>query len=63
MPIPVDRTYFVGEQVSGECERASVLPCVPQTDTSGKARLGIFEHRNIGRDAAANRMWSCSLVV
>jgi len=63
MIVRADRACFAGEQVLGECERTGVLPCVPKIDTSGKARLSLFELRNIGRDAVAGRMWSCSLVM
>lgn len=36
-----DRGYMNGEQVL-ECEGTGILPCVPRTDTSGKAQRGLF---------------------
>lgn len=36
-----DRGYYNAEQVM-ECEGTGILPCVPKTDTSGKAQRGLF---------------------
>lgn len=36
-----DRGYYNAEQVL-ECDAIGILPCVPKTDTSGKAQRGLF---------------------
>jgi transposase len=49
--ILADRGYFNGEQVLA-CEGTGVLPCIPKTDTSGKAALGQFTREDFVYDAA-----------
>jgi len=46
-----DRGYLSGEQVLA-CEGTGILPCVPKTDTSGKARRGLFTKADFVYDAA-----------
>lgn len=48
-----DRGYFNGEQVLA-CEGTGVLPCVPKTDTSGKAGSHQFRREDFVYDAAAD---------
>lgn len=45
-----DRGYMNGEQVL-ECECTGILPCVPRTDTSGKAQRGLFTKADFVYDA------------
>jgi hypothetical protein len=45
-----DRGYMNGEQVL-ECEGTGILPCVPRTDTSGKAQRGLFTKADFAYDA------------
>jgi transposase len=45
-----ERGYFNGEQVPA-CEGTAVLPCIPKTDTSGKAALGRFTREDFVYDA------------
>jgi len=45
-----DRGYMNGEQVL-ECEGTGILPCVPRTDTSGKAQRGLFTKADFVYDA------------
>ena len=46
-----DRGYFNGDQVLA-CEGTGVLPCIPKTDTSGKAALGRFTREDFVYDPA-----------
>jgi hypothetical protein len=43
-----------GEQVL-ECEGTGILPCVPRTDTSGKAQRGLFTKADFVYDADHDR--------
>lgn len=45
-----DRGYMNGEQVL-VCEGTGILPCVPRTDTSGKAQRGLFTKADFVYDA------------
>jgi len=45
-----DRGYLNGEQVLA-CEGTGILPCVPKTDTSGKAQRGLFTRADFVYDA------------
>lgn len=49
-----DRGYMNGEQVL-ECEGTGILPCVPRTDTSGKAQRGLFTKADFVHDADHDR--------
>lgn len=49
-----DRGYMNGEQVL-ECEGTGILPCVPRTDTSGKAQRGLFTKADFVYDADHDR--------
>ena len=49
-----DRGYMNGEQVL-ECEGTGVLPCVPRTDTSGKAQRGLFTKADFVYDTDHDR--------
>jgi transposase len=49
-----DRGYMNGEQVL-ECEGTGILPCVPRTDTSGKAQRGLFTKADFMYDADHDR--------
>ncbi len=45
-----DRGYYNAEQVL-ECDGTGILPCVPKTDTSGKAQRGLFTRADYVYDA------------
>lgn len=45
-----DRGYYNAEQVL-ECDATGILPCVPKTDTSGKAQRGLFTKADYVYDA------------
>lgn len=45
-----DRGYYNAEQVL-ECDATGILPCVPKTDTSGKAQRGLFTKADYIYDA------------
>ncbi|MFN3817576.1 IS1182 family transposase [Blastomonas sp.] len=45
-----DRGYYNAEQVL-ECDGIGILPCVPKTDTSGKAQRGLFTKADYVYDA------------
>ncbi len=45
-----DRGYCNAEQVL-ECDATDILPCVPKTDTSGKAQRGLFTKADYVYDA------------
>lgn len=45
-----DRGYYNAEQVL-ECDSTGILPCVPKTDTSGKAQRGLFTKADYVYDA------------
>jgi hypothetical protein len=49
-----DRGSMNGEQEL-ECEGAGILPCVPRTDTSGKAQRGLFTKADFIYDADHDR--------
>lgn len=49
-----DRGYMNGEQVL-ECDGTGILPCVPRTDTSGKAQRGLFTKADFVYDANHDR--------